>query len=180
VSAIRPDHPLRKFFAGLVRQHLPIEPEVATYVSGVLVDFTHADNLYRIRNARGKRLEDVAEMMIESNPLLEGSSFVYERLVRRHIGDYTMFLSGLFPEHLASLPRRGLRLDCIVDYIKAGKESYRIVAAFDQFEYRGQAALFRKLADSFELCVFGLNSVKRNLENMREENYRRWRSTLAG
>ena len=80
------------------------------YVSGVLIEFCHVDSLYRIRNSRGKALEDVGEMLIASNPLLEGRSFIYEREVRKHIGDYTLFLAGLFPEHVARIHRQKTRL----------------------------------------------------------------------
>jgi hypothetical protein len=66
--------------------------------------------------------------------MLHARRFEREREVRKHIGDYTLFLTGMFPEYVATLPRRGLRLDRLIDYVKAGKESYRIVAAFDQFE----------------------------------------------
>jgi hypothetical protein len=173
-------HTLRRFFTPLVRRHVPGDPAVAEYVSGVLADFAHVDRLYRIRDSKGRRLEDVGEMLLESNPLLEARSFDRERLVRKHIGDYTLFLAGVFPEYVATLPRRGLRLDSLVDYIQAGKESYRIVAAFDLFEYRGEAPLFRKLADKFERCVYGLNLAKRELEATQQESYRRWRRTLAG
>jgi hypothetical protein len=119
----------------------------------LLVDFTCVDHLYQVRNARGKRLEEVDEMLLESNPLLDGRSFGREREVRKHMGDFTLFLTGMFPEHVAALPRRGLRLDSVIDYVKAGKESYRVVAAFDQFEYHLAAPLFRRLADQFEYCV---------------------------
>ena len=68
----------------------------------------------------------------------------------------------------------------MIDYVKAGKESYRIVAAFDQFEYRKLAPLFRRLADQFEYCVYGLNRVKSNLERLREEQYQSWRRDLLG
>ena len=113
----------------------------------------------------------VGEMLLESHPLLQASSFEREREVRKHIGDYMLFLTGMFPEYVASLPRRGLRLDSMIDYMKTGKESYRIVAAFDQFEYRRVAPLFRRLAEQFEYCVYGLNRVKSNLAAMREEQY---------
>jgi hypothetical protein len=177
------DHPLRKLFSDLVNRRLYGDaqvrnPEVTVYITGLLTRFTHVRELYKIRNARGKRLEDVGELLIESNPLLEGRSFVYEREVRKHIGDYTMFLAGLFPEYVAALPKRGLRLDAFVDYIKAGKESYRVVSCFDQFEFRDEAPLFRRLAESFELCVFGLNLVKNDLERFQEHAYRGWRSQL--
>ena len=177
-------YPLRKLFEGLVDRRLYRDAQlhdaqVVTYIADLLTDFTDARSLYRIRNARGKRLEDVGEMLIESNPLLEGRSFEYERVVRKHIGDYTLFLAGLFPEYLASLPRRGLRLDAIVDYIKAGRESYRVVSAFDQFEYRNEAPMFRRLSESFELCVYGLNLVKQDLEEYQQGYYQGLRSALV-
>ncbi|MCW5977242.1 MAG: hypothetical protein KIT09_04155 [Bryobacteraceae bacterium] len=182
--SIDANHPLRRLFAGLVERRLFQDAQLSdtqavTYIAELLAEFTHVRKLYRIRNARGQRLQDVGEMLIESNPLLEGRSFDYERAVRKHIGDYTLFLSGLFPEYVASLPRRGLRLDALVDYVKAGKESYRIVAAFDQFEYRFEAPLFRRLSDSFELCVYGLNLVKTDLERFQQGYYRGLRSALG-
>jgi hypothetical protein len=150
---------------------------VAEYIAGILVDFTHVDSLYRVRNVAGKRLEEVGEMLIESNPLLGGRSFFYEREVRKHIGDFTLFMSGLFPEFIARVHRRGpgRSADALVDYMAAGKESYRVVASFDQFEFRAVAPLFRRLAAQFELCVFGLNLLKSEIEH----NQRAWYKSVA-
>lgn len=180
---IRPDHPLNRLFADLVDRHLVrsagIEDiEMARYVARVLVEFTHVDSMFRIRNAKGKRLEEVGEMLIESNPALEGRSFFYEREVRKHIGDYTLFLVGLFPEYVSRLPKRGWRIDAFIDYMQAGKESYRVVASFDQFEFRDAARLFRRLSERFELCVFGLNLVKEELANNQRAWYQGMRQSL--
>jgi hypothetical protein len=171
------DHPLRTLFTEVVHSRLLGTAQLndvpaARYIASILVDFCHADNLYRIRNSKGRRLDDVGEMLIASNPMLEGRSFVYEREVRKHIGDYTLFLSGIFPEHVARLHRESKRLDAFVDYLRAGKESYSIVAAFDQFEFKDEAPLFRRLSNRFELCVFGLNLVKQDLERMQHGSYR--------
>jgi hypothetical protein len=174
------NHPLRQLFTELVGRELGADREAAAYVADLLVDFTHVDLLYRIRNARGKRLEAVGEMLIESNPLLDARSFGREREVRKHIGDFTLFLTGMFPEYVAALPRRGLRLDSVIDYVKAGKESYRVVASFDQFEYRQDAPLFRRLAEQFEYCVYGLNQVKSRLAALRKVQYDVWRRELMG
>jgi len=179
-NTISPNHPLRRLFAELVEREFGADRELAAYVAGLLVDFTHVDRLYRVRNARGKRLEEVGEMLLESNPLLDAPSFGREREVRKHIGDFTLFLTGMFPEYVAALPRRGLRLDRMIDYVKAGKESYRVVAAFDQFEYRQAAPLFRRLAEQFEYCVYGLNQVKSRLAALREAQYQVWRRELLG
>jgi hypothetical protein len=157
------------------------DARIAAYVSGLLVDFTHLDNLYRVRDARGRRLEDVGEMLLESNPLLEASSFDREREVRKHVGDYVLFMTGLFPESLSGRQRfRQMHLDVFVDYIKAGKESYKVVSAFDQFEYREESPLFRKLAENFELCVVGLNLVKQDLERLQRRYYHGLQRALEG
>jgi hypothetical protein len=176
-------HPLRKLFAELIHKHLVgaarlDDPQIAGYVADLLVTFTHANNLYRIRDARGRRLEEVSEMLIASNPLLEGRSFDYEREVRKHIGDYTLFLTGLFPEYVARIARKG-RMDALIDYLKAGKESYRVVAAFDQFEYRSVAPLFRKLSEQFELCVYSLNLVKEDLARQQAAAYHQMKQLLV-
>jgi hypothetical protein len=181
---IRADHPLNYLFAELIDRHLVRaagidDMPVARYVAGVLVDFTHVDTLYRVRDASGRRLEEVGEMLIESNPLLGGQSFVYEREVRKHIGDYTLFLTGLFPEAVARIHRRRTAVDAFIDFMQAGKESYNVVASFDQFEFRDAAPLFRRLAARFELCVFGLNMVKQELENNQRAWYRSVQTSLG-
>ena len=177
------DHPLRRLFTELVSRRLYWDaglrdPSVAEYVSALLTEFARAENLYRIRNARGKRLEEVGEMLIESNPLLEARSFDREREVRKHVGDYTLFLAGLFPEYVAALPRRGIRLDSFIDYLRAGKESYRIVSFFDQFEYKDEAPLFRRLSEQFETCVYCLNLVKDDLRSFQQDYYQRLKTSL--
>jgi hypothetical protein len=50
--------------------------------------------------------------------------------------------------------------------MKAGKESYYIVSKFEYFEYAKVAPLFAQLSNKFEECVFGLNRVKDELQEM--------------
>ena len=173
---------LRMLFAEVVREAFFNElryydSEVVTYVGNLLMDFTSTEQLYRIRDAKGRRLEEVGEMLIESNPLLAASSFDREREVRKHIGDYTLFFTGLFPESLKR-PRRSLRLDYFVDYVKAGQESYDIVSRFDQFEYRRLAPPFRRLAENFELCMYGLNRVRDEIRRRESSCYHRFERTV--
>jgi hypothetical protein len=166
------EHPLRSLFDELVRRHYfgdahVYDADIASYVSGVVTEFAQTDTLYRIHNARGQRLTAVAEMLVESNPLLDANSFDREREVRKHVGDFTLFYAGFFPEAVASLPAlHPLSVDTFVDYLHAGKESYRVVAAFNLFEYREEAPLFRRMSEQFERCVYGLNLVKRDLDRL--------------
>ncbi|OFW24907.1 MAG: hypothetical protein A3H27_08080 [Acidobacteria bacterium RIFCSPLOWO2_02_FULL_59_13] len=177
-SFVQPSVTLRALFEELVSRNFrtPLritDAEIIAYVAELLADFSRAENLYRVRDSRGKRLEDVGEMLVASNPLLDAPSFDREREIRKHIGDFTLFFAGLFPEAINQWRLRRQRLDSLVDYVKAGKESYHIVAAFDQFEYRSDARFFEKLSDRFESCVFGLNLVKQDLSRMQQQAFLR-------
>jgi len=57
--------------------------------------------------------------------------------------------------------------------MKAGKESYFIVSKFEHFEYAKVAPLFANLSRNFEQCVYGLNRVKNDLEEMQHPIVRR-------
>jgi hypothetical protein len=168
--------PLQELLEEVVRRnfeenlHLS-DREVMEYVANLLLRFSSIENLYPIRDARGRTLEEVGEMLVASNPLLEGPSFDWEREVRKHIGDFTLFFAGLFPEAVNQWRLRRQRLDALLDYIQTGKESYFIVSEFNLFEYKSSAPFFRKLSEEFERCVFGLNLVKRDFERMQQESY---------
>ena len=183
--SIAREHPLRQMFDELIHRRFFEDAQVcdsgiAQYVSGVVTEFAHVDAIYRLRNARGERLTGVIEMLIESNPLLDAPSFDREREVRKHVGDFTLFFTGLFPEAVAKLPTlRPLSADKFVDYMQAGKESYNVVAAFNLCEYADEAPLFRRMADRFEACVFGLNLVKRDLEKQQSGPFGQWRDDYS-
>ena len=165
-------HPLQKLFAEMVGRHYAQEiglrdPEIVAYVAHLLSEFCDADQLFTLRTAAGRQLTDVGEMLLESDPVFgPAPSFDRERQVRKHIGDYTLFFTGMFPESINHLRLRRQRLESFIDWMKAGKESYYIVSKFEYFEYAKVAPLFAKLSENFESCVFGLNQVKNELQEM--------------
>jgi hypothetical protein len=176
------NHPLRLLFRGLTERNLMgkvglADIEIVRYVSDLLTRFVHVDNLYKVRDAMGKKLEDVGEMLLESSPILSNASLDREREVRKHIGDYTLFFTGMFPESLRRMSS-SIRLDYFVDYMKAGKESYRIVSEFDYGEYRESAHFFRRLSENFDYCAVGLNFVKADLEVLRNLHYQRMKRII--
>jgi hypothetical protein len=165
-------HPLQQLFVELVGRHYAEEigirdPQVVGYVAHLLAEFCDVEQLFKIRNAAGRNLTDVGEMLLESDPVYgEAPSFDRERQVRKHIGDYTLFFTGMFPESINHFRLRRNRLENFVDWMKAGKESYYIVSKFEFFEYTKVAPLFANLSQHFEQCVYGLNLVKNDLREM--------------
>ncbi|MGB9489853.1 MAG: hypothetical protein WCA92_05240 [Terriglobales bacterium] len=172
-------HPLEKMFVELVGRHYAQElgirdPEVVGYVANLLTEFCDAEQLMKIRNAGGKPLTDVGEMLLESDPIYgPAPSFDRERQVRKHIGDYTLFFAGMFPESINHHRLRRDRMEDFVEWVRAGKESYYIVSKFEYFEYAKVAPMFAQLAHKFEDCVYGLNLVKNELEVMQHPIVRR-------
>jgi hypothetical protein len=165
-------HPLRQLFQELVGRHYAEEigirdPQVVAYVSHLLAEFCEADQLFKIHNAADRPLTDLAEMLLESDPIYgPAPSFDRERQVRKHIGDYALFFAGMFPESINHFRLRRHRLENFVEWMKAGKESYYIVSKFEHFEYAKVAPLFANLSREFEGCVYGLNMVKNDLQEM--------------
>ena len=165
-------HPLQQLFQEMVTEKFAQDiglrdPQVSQYVACVLTEFCETEQLLKVRNAQGRPLDDVGEMLLEADPVIgEAPSFDRERQVRKHIGDYTLFFTGMFPESINHGRLRRARLENFVDFIKAGKESYYIVSKFDIFEYAKVAPLFAKLSAHFEECVYGLNQVKNDLAEM--------------
>ncbi|MBI4641990.1 MAG: hypothetical protein HY731_14970 [Candidatus Tectomicrobia bacterium] len=149
------DHPLRDFLRKLttmsfksIRFH---DQEIMFYVADLLADFAHIDNLYKLRDVQGRRLEYLVDMLLEAS----ARSSSEEREARKHIGDYCLFIVGLFPE---SFGRRGRKSVSPEYYIEQGKESYLMVSEFDQLN--PTASFFRKLSSHFEICVNALNIEK--------------------
>lgn len=172
-------HPLREFFLEVVGRHYAQEigirdAQVVNYVAHLLAEFCEVEQLFKIRTAAGKRLSDVGELLMESNPVFgPAPSFDRERQVRKHIGDYVLFFTGMFPESINNARLRRNRVESFVDWMKAGKESYYIVSKFDCFEYTKVAPLFANLSSHFEQCVYGLNQVKNELQEMQHPLARR-------
>jgi hypothetical protein len=172
-------HPLQQLFVEMVGRHFAEEiglrdPQIIGYVAHLLSEFCDAEQLYKIRNVAGKPLNDVGEMLLESDPVYgPAASFDRERQVRKHIGDYTLFFAGMFPESINHYRLRRQRLENFVEWMKAGKESYYIVSKFEYFEYAKVAPLFAQLSQKFEECVYGLNQVKNELQEMQHPIVRR-------
>lgn len=157
-----PHHPLRRMFAGLTEQTflrtLGIgDPHLIDYLSELLSRFIHTDAIFRLRNARGRPLEEVVDMVLQAEAIpAEGRT---RREVHRHIGDFALFWTGVYPEAIHRL-RSALSKDQFVDYCNQGKRSYYIASTFEDDPYREEAPVLRRLSAEFELCAYGLTQVR--------------------
>ena len=139
------------------------DAELTYYIADLLTDFSDPNSLYRLRDERGAPIEEVSRMLQASDQIYgTAPSFIAERAIRKHIGDYSLFHAGMYPEMFRSPQQREGQL--YQEIVHAGRSSYYVVSQFNVFEYAAEAPLFERLAENFELCVYGLNKVRCEFE----------------
>lgn len=152
---------LKRFFDRLVRRslsdlRLASEP-VADYLSSLLARFARTDQLYAIRGAGGQRLETVVDLRHEAERAwaFDAPDFdpFRERDIRRHVGDYTLFMLGIFRERVEG--RAGIGL-----YVREGKRAYQVVADFQRSALKPDGRLYAELSHEFERYAFALRYMK--------------------
>lgn len=76
----------------------------------------------------------------------------------RHIGDYTLFWTGLYPE---ALRRRGPRAAGLDEYRVAGKRAYWIASTCEA-AVEADRTLLARLSEDYDTCAEGLAEVRRS------------------
>lgn len=156
---------VRRFFAGLTENTFEgrlgvADPPLIDYIAELLVRFVRSDAMFAVRSVRGQRLMAVTDMLAEAQHR-EGPA---RQQVHRHIGDFTLFWMGVYPEVAACL-RRNTR-DALIDYPQQGKRAYWIASTIpvEQEQETPTPAVLKRLSEQFDLCVYGLGEVRRQWE----------------
>lgn len=154
----------RRFFAGVTEQAFMTElgvadPPLIDYVAALLARFIASDSIYAVRGVRGKRLTQVADMLAEA----EARRGPAKRHLHRHIGDFTLFWTGVFPEVADRLRHSGGK-DALLDYRQMGKQSYAAASRIRVEKEVAPSELLERLSAEFELCVYGLGEVRKAWE----------------
>jgi hypothetical protein len=161
-------HPLEPFFQQMVRNSFTgklgiHDTAITQYIAHLLCEFSEADKLYQVRDDEGRPIRALDEMVQAADPVHgTAASFDAERAVRKHIGDYALFVSGMYPESNEPHRRRHGH-ESFEELVRVGKESYYIVSQFDLEEYADEAPMFRRLAGWFDRCIYGLRLVREDL-----------------
>ncbi|QDS94802.1 hypothetical protein FF011L_35840 [Roseimaritima multifibrata] len=163
-SPAKQPSPLGRFFAGLneyvFHGRLGVaDVQLVDYLNDLLLRFVRVDSMIRVRRNTGQPVTEVVQMMFEA----ERRVGLAKRDVHRHIGDFTLFWSGMFPESLNQ--RSPIKTgDAFLDYYQQGKRAYAIAADIEADETRPASDLLHRLSEQFELCAYGLREVRREWE----------------
>ncbi len=164
--AFSESHPLQRLFRGLTESTFMTElgigdPRLVGYVANLLANFVPTQAIWSIRNQDGQRLTEVTAMVAEAESAPDSER---RRECHRHVGDFTLFWTGVYPEALTRL-RSTESADHLIDFQQQGKRSYYLASTLEGDE----APILRRLSCEFELCAFGLSCVRREWERLETE-----------
>ena len=152
-----------RYFAGIAENTFHtqlgvVDPPLINYVSELLVRFVRLDNFYRVRSLTGRPIMDIHELVSEATRRLGDA----KREILQYIGDFSLFWLGVFPE---SFQKNGERTAQYNQYCEHGKRSYEIASQIETSDGEApQAKVLESLSESFELCAYGIQEVKREWE----------------
>ena len=150
-----------RFFRGLTEYAFHarlgvVDPPLVDYVSLLLVRFLRNEQLV-VPPGVADASATVTRLLLaaERHDAPEDARQEY-----RHIGDVTLFWSGLYPEAIARSRQPG-PADSLAGYREAGRRAYWLASRLEPDDAAEQRALFERLADEYDLCVKVLGEVRR-------------------
>ena len=158
----KPRSTVHRYFAGLAENTFQselgiVDPTLIDYLSTMLVRFVRSDVVHRIRGISGRPLLSVPEMVAEASARLGDA----RRELHQHIGDFTLFWAGVYPEALRK-PSEAAANDQFESYCAHGRRAYRIASCIETMREDAPAPqVLERLSDRFDVCCYGLREVRR-------------------
>lgn len=153
---------MRRYFAGLAESTFQaqlgvVDPPMVDYLSSLLIRFVRNDMVHRIRSVTGRPIMSVAEMVAEASSRLGDA----KREIHQHIGDFTLFWAGVYPEALRKA-NDDLQFET---YCRHGRRAYFIASCIEPVKDDDpDPEVLERLSERFDLCCYGLREVRRQWE----------------
>jgi hypothetical protein len=130
-------------------------PVIADYLAALLLEFGRGDRARRPTDDADGREYDYLADLVEA---IESATGHDAFLLRAHLGNFALWLSGLFPDYItARVERRGA--PGIRYYEEMGATGYRLAADTVDAENWGLDHLYRTFADNFPALRIALNRI---------------------
>jgi hypothetical protein len=131
---------------------------MADYVSALVIHFGFRDRAQRVSPADDEVYGALTQLLGDVNDPDVRRSF----LVRTHLGNYALWVSGIFPDYIEQ--RRWRRGGPDLEYYEEmGKRGFQLAADHRLAEQHGLATLYATAADHFGILRTALNAVSDSL-----------------
>lgn len=136
------------------------DPQVADYLAALLIEFAGQGRAYRIARHDDKTYAYLVDLVSD---LEAESSMRRQFLLHAHIGNYALWLSGLFPDYVVARVRR--RASPGLDYYESlGASGYQTAS---EYELAGRY----ELRDIFRQVASGFGGVRRALNRISDRYF---------
>jgi len=131
---------------------------LADYVSAILIHFGFRDRAWRVADSDDEIYTALANLAADLDDRDPRRSF----LVRTHLGNYALWLSGIFPDYIEQ--RRWRRGGPDLEYYEEmGRRGFQLAADHRLAEEHGLTTLYASAAERFGLLRSALNALSDTL-----------------
>ncbi|MDQ3624901.1 MAG: hypothetical protein M3463_20880 [Verrucomicrobiota bacterium] len=136
--------------------------QVSDYVASLLEMFSRTARMKSPADGRSTPIQYVSDMLVA----LRNASAMQSFLIRAHMGNYALFITGIFHETVQSRAERGA--PAVSFFEKVGSASYKVAAQHKVARNCALTGIYERLADSFHDVRLALNRVSDSLLHLDE------------
>jgi hypothetical protein len=130
---------------------------VADYLASLLETFSQTARMKSPADGQANPIQYVSDMLIA----LRNASPVQTFLIRAHVGNYSLFITGIFHDTVQHRSQRGA--PDVGFYEDIGRSNYRVAAGHQVARSCALSEVFEKLADGFHDVRLALNRLSESL-----------------
>ncbi|MFQ5963747.1 MAG: hypothetical protein ACE5KZ_05630 [Candidatus Scalinduaceae bacterium] len=125
------------------------DSQVSNYIANILTQFTKSSRLFKIREAEKESYQYIVDMIADSLRSDNNRKFY----IYCHIGNYTLFLTGMFPEYIEYRYERKRRSVDKQYYIDFGKTYYALASEHTNVRGNRLSGTLSYLSEGFEVVA---------------------------
>ncbi len=130
---------------------------VSDYLASLLETFSRTAGMKSPADGESNPVQYVSDMLIA----LRNASPVQTFLIRAHVGNYSLFISGIFRDTVESRSQRGA--PDVSFYEDVGRSNFRVAAGHQVARSCALSGVFEMLADGFHDVRLALNRLSDSL-----------------
>jgi len=139
--------------------------KLCDYIGSLLETFSRANGLRSPHSDDECSRQYISDMLIALTRATAAQSF----LLRAHVGNYSLFISGIFHENAQHRSRRGA--PDLEFYEKVGRTNFQLVAGHSTARRCELNDVYEELADRFHEVRLALNRLSDELINLDDDHH---------
>jgi hypothetical protein len=139
--------------------------KLSDYIASLLETFSRTARLKSPANGVAQPIQYLSDLMLA----LRDASPVQTFLIRAHVGNYSLFLSGIFPGTVQARSERGA--PAFSYYEEMGRMNYKVVAGHAYARAADLRDIYNDLAEHFHDVRLALNRLSDSLLNIDDQSH---------